>query len=560
MLDISSGQLSPKGKIHKNLGREELVKLALSKEGVKQAANGAIVAYTGKYTGRSPNDRFIVESAGVRDEIDWGSVNPVRNSEGSQRKIFNGVNVPLSEESFEKLYKKITTAINNADEVFVTDSTAGADSEHQLKVRIVSEFAYEALFARHMFRRMSSSFYSTPLTGGDKGEGERSGEREGVENPADFTVLAFPSCHAEPESDGTNSETFVAIHLEKKLVLIGGTKYCGEIKKSIFSVMNYLLPRKNVLPMHCSANMGADGRSALFFGLSGTGKTTLSSDPNRKLIGDDEHGWCERGVFNFEGGCYAKCIKLSAEKEPQIWNAIKAGALLENVVLKDDGEPDYDDASLTENTRAAYPIEYITDFVPEGAGGHPSAIIFLTADAFGVLPPVAKLDELSCQYHFLSGYTSKLAGTERGVGEPKATFSACFGAPFMPLPPQVYANLLAEYIKKYNSEVYLVNTGWFGGAFGSGKRIDLPITRKIVDEILSGNLKNAEWKKDELFNLDVVKSFAGIDDSVWNYAEAWPDQSEYQNKSRELAALFRENFRAKYPNAPEEVLAKGPKI
>ncbi|MBI4084505.1 MAG: phosphoenolpyruvate carboxykinase (ATP), partial [Candidatus Levybacteria bacterium] len=433
---LSTHKITPQGLVHRNLSIETLVSHALRKKEVVPSKTGAVVVYTGKYTGRSPNDKFIVDTPLVHDQIDWGKVN-----------------MPITERYFKKLYKKMSLYLSALDQLYIFDGFAGADEKYKLHVRVVSEYAYQSLFMQHLLRR------PTP-------------DELKAHTPT-FTVLCAPGCVSDPATDGTNSEAFIILNVEKMFVMIGGTKYAGEMKKSIFTVLNYLLPLQGVLPMHSSANIGKDGTSALFFGLSGTGKTTLSADPDRMLIGDDEHGWSENGIFNFEGGCYAKCINLKKTSEPLIWNAIRDGALVENVVLKKDGSFDFTDDSITENTRVGFPIHYIEDTVVSGVGPHPKTAIFLTADAFGVLPPVARLNIDASVYHFLSGYTSKLAGTERGITTPKATFSAYFGAPFMPLKPKVYADLLKKYLKKYKRDVYLINTGWIGGGYGVGKRISI---------------------------------------------------------------------------------------
>lgn len=400
------------GKIYQNSPIDFLIKKSLERKEVVQSKSGALVTYTGKYTGRSPNDRFIVDSPLTHEKINWGKVN-----------------VPISKENYDKLYQKISAFFDSEKEVFVVDAQVGADKKNSLNLRVYCQYAYQAIFATHLFRRLK-------------------------EVPPDFkpdlTIYCAPSVASDPKTDGTNSEAFIALNFDEKTIIIGATKYAGEIKKAVFSYMNYLLPQKNVFPMHCSANIDVEGKTtAIFFGLSGTGKTTLSADPLRRLIGDDEHGWSENGVFNFEGGCYAKCINIKKESEPQIWSAIhQAGSLVENVVLKDDGEFDFESDKFTENTRAVYPLEFINNSVPTGMGTQPKYVIFLTADGTGVLPPVARLNPDQAAYHFLSGYTSKLAGTERGIKEPQPTFSAFFGEPFMPLKPMVYLNLLRDYFFK----------------------------------------------------------------------------------------------------------------
>lgn len=516
---LATHKISPKGMAYRNLPTETLVKHALGKKEVVSSKTGAVVVYTGKYTGRSPNDKFIVDTPLVHDQIDWGKVNK-----------------PISEQHFKKLYRKMTAYLSALDHLYIFDGFAGADEKYKLHVRVVSEYAYQSLFMQHLLRR------PTP--------------EELKEHSPKFTVLCAPGCVADPATDGTNSEAFIILNVEKMFVMIGGTKYAGEMKKSVFTVLNYLLPLQGVLPMHASANIGKDGTSALFFGLSGTGKTTLSADPKRMLIGDDEHGWSENGLFNFEGGCYAKCINLKKGSEPLIWDAIRDGALVENVVLKKDGSFDFTDDSITENTRVGFPIHYIEDTVVSGVGPHPKTVIFLTADAFGVLPPVAKLDLDSAVYHFLSGYTSKLAGTERGVTTPKATFSAYFGAPFMPLKPNVYGGLLKKYLKKYKSKVYLINTGWIGGPYGIGKRISIEDTRKIVTAVLEDNIPNT-YRRDTVFNLSVPTKVPGIKASLITPKSLWKNTKAYDEKAKELATLFTGNFK-KYNDIPRRVVKAGP--
>jgi len=509
-------------KVHRNLSVGKLVETAIKKEGAILTDTGALSINTGKYTGRSPGDRFIVDEPSVHDIIDWGKVN-----------------VPISEDKFERLYNKITEYLKDK-EVFVFDGFVGADPSYRMPIRVINEFASQNLFAQQLFIK------------------PKEGELEGFE--PGFTVIAAPGCHAIPEEDGTNSETFIIINFAKKCVIIGGTKYCGEIKKSIFSVMNYLLPLKGVMPMHCSANIGEKGDVTLFFGLSGTGKTTLSADKGRRLIGDDEHGWTDNGVFNFEGGCYAKCIRLSKENEPQIWNAIKFGTVLENVVVDEEtGVPDYDSELYTENTRAGYPVIYIDNAVEEGIGGHPSTVIFLTADATGVLPPISKLTKEQAMYHFMSGYTSKLAGTERGIVEPTATFSACFGAPFMPMKPQVYAELLGKKIDKHNVSVYLVNTGWSGGSYGVGKRMKLSYTRAMVNAAISGELDKVEYENDPIFKVAVPKECPGVPSDVLNPRNVWADKDEYDKTACKLARDFNANFQ-KFKGVSEEIANAGPEV
>jgi phosphoenolpyruvate carboxykinase (ATP) len=510
------------GVTHYNLPVPKLIEAALErKEGIL-TSSGAFQAYTGKYTGRSPKDKFIVREQSVADHVDWGAVNQ-----------------PISEAQFERLYDKAKKYLSER-ELFVFDGFAGADKTHRLPIRIINEYAWHNLFVRQLFIRPT--------------------EEELKTHKPEFTVLALPGLKADPAVDGTNSETFIVISFEKRTVLIGGTEYAGEMKKSIFSILNYLLPFKGVFPMHCSANVGEKGDVALFFGLSGTGKTTLSADPNRRLIGDDEHGWSESGVFNFEGGCYAKCIGLSQEKEPQIWNAIQYGSVLENVTIDPETRvPDYNDSRITENTRAAYPIDYIPGAVIPGVSGHPEVVIFLTADAFGVLPPISKLTKEQAMYHFLSGYTSKLAGTERGVTEPEATFSTCFGAPFLPLRPNVYAEMLGKKITEHNARVYLVNTGWSGGPYGVGKRMNLSYTRAMVSAALNGTIEQATFTPDPIFNVLCPDSVPGVPSEVLVPRNTWSDKAAYEAKALDLAKRFAKNFE-KFKDVSEEIKQAGPRV
>ncbi|MFC5450010.1 phosphoenolpyruvate carboxykinase (ATP) [Paenibacillus aestuarii] len=508
------------GNISYNLPVSPLVETALErKEGVL-ASSGALRVNTGKYTGRSPKDKFIVQEPSVMDHIDWGAVNQ-----------------PISEIQFERLYQKAQDYMSDKD-LFIFDGYAGADSDYRLPIRIVNEYAWHNLFVRQLFVRPTQEELQT--------------------HRAEFTVIALPGLKADPEVDGTRSETFICISFERKVVLVGGTEYAGEMKKSIFSVLNYLLPFRGVFPMHCSANVGEKDDVALFFGLSGTGKTTLSADPNRRLIGDDEHGWTDQGVYNFEGGCYAKCANLSEEKEPQIWQAIRYGSVLENVVLDPGtGRADYNDTQTTKNTRAAYPIDLIPGAVIPGKAGHPNVIIFLTADAFGVLPPISKLTKEQAMYHFLSGYTSKLAGTERGVTEPEATFSTCFGAPFLPLHPTVYARLLGEKIEKHQVNVYLVNTGWSGGPYGVGKRVNLTFTRAMVTAALNGSIERAKFTVDPIFGVLCPNSVEGVPSNILVPRHTWHDQEAYEKAAWELAERFTRNFE-KFSNMDKEIIAAGP--
>ncbi|WP_057915629.1 phosphoenolpyruvate carboxykinase (ATP) [Peribacillus muralis] len=517
-VDVSNElhQLLTGNNVQTQLSVPQLVEKVLSRNEGVLTSTGAVKAETGKYTGRSPKDKFIVEEASVKDKVDWGSVNR-----------------PISEDVFNKLYNKVVDYLKAKEEIFVFNGFAGADESSRLPIRVVNEYAWHNLFAHTLFIRPN--------------------EEELRGHEAEFTILSAPNFKADPEVDGTASETFIIVSFERRTILIGGTEYAGEMKKSIFSIMNYLLPEAGILPMHCSANVGREGDVALFFGLSGTGKTTLSADTNRKLIGDDEHGWSTNGVFNIEGGCYAKTINLSREKEPQIFDAIRFGAVLENVVVNPDTrKADYDDSSLTENTRAAYQMQAIDNIVNPSIAGHPNTIIFLTADASGVLPPISKLSKEQAMFHFLSGYTSKLAGTERGVTSPEATFSTCFGSPFLPLPAQRYAEMLGDKIDEHSAKVYLVNTGWTGGAYGTGSRMKLAYTRAMVQAALEGELSNIETVKDEIFGLDIPLHVPGVPDEVLQPIKTWADPAAYKQSATDLAAQFRANFK-KFGSVPSEI-------
>ncbi|MQB00438.1 MAG: phosphoenolpyruvate carboxykinase (ATP) [Actinobacteria bacterium] len=510
------------GKIHRNLTAPELVEHAVSRGEAVLADSGALITETGSRTGRSPGDRFFVAHGASKDEIDWGQTNR-----------------PIEPAVFDALMKKAADHLEGRD-LFVVDGYIGADPDHSLRLRIITELAWHALFARQLFRRIEPS-------------------QQEVFEP-DFVVLAAPGYEAVPDRDGTNSEAFIGLDLERRRILIVGTHYAGEMKKSLFTSANYLYPGRDVFPMHCSANVGEDGDVALFFGLSGTGKTTLSADPERRLIGDDEHGWSQSGIFNFEGGCYAKCIHLSRENEPQIWDAIRFGAVVENVVVREDRSVDYDDGALTENTRAAYPLEFIPDFVPEGRAGHARTIIFLTADAFGVLPPISRLSTAAAKYHFLSGFTAKLAGTEAGLGsEPEATFSTCFGAPFLPLPPTVYAEMLGRRMDEHYARVFLVNTGWTGGPFGVGERMSIDHTRAMITAATSGRLDEVETRRDPIFNLDVPVTCPGVPDEVLDPRSTWEDEAAYEGKARELAQMFMKNFE-RFTDAAPDLVKVGPNV
>ncbi|SFA40284.1 phosphoenolpyruvate carboxykinase (ATP) [Anoxybacillus pushchinoensis] len=499
-----------------NLSVPRLVEKVLTRQEGILTSSGAVCATTGKYTGRSPKDKYIVEELSVKHKIDWGTVNQ-----------------PISEEVFDRLYNKVVDYLMTKKEVFVFNGFAGADPAYRLPIQVVNEFAWHNLFAHQLFIRPTAEELKT--------------------HEPQFTIISAPTFKADPAVDGTRSETFIIISFERRTVLIGGTEYAGEMKKSIFSVMNFLLPEQGIFPMHCSANVGQEGDVALFFGLSGTGKTTLSADPSRRLIGDDEHGWSNNGVFNIEGGCYAKCINLSREKEPQIFDAIRFGSVLENVIIDPDTRiPNYDDATLTENTRAAYPLEAMDNIVQPSVAGHPHTIVFLTADAFGVLPPISKLTKEQAMYHFLSGYTSKLAGTERGVTSPEATFSTCFGSPFLPLPATRYAEMLGQKIDAHGVQVFLVNTGWTGGGYGVGERMKLSYTRAMVKAALEGELNNVETVQDPIFGLHIPLHVPGVPDEVLQPKSTWEDKEAYEQKAKQLAAKFRENFK-KFTNVDPRI-------
>ena len=507
---------------HFNLSVPQLYEAAIRRHEAEIADGGPLLAYTGQHTGRSPNDKFIVEEASSKADIAWGDVNK-----------------PISRGHFDGLLKKVQAYLQNR-EAFVVDCHAGADPAFRLNVRVVCENAWHALFARNMFLRPNAAALA--------------------EFDPDFTIIQVPGLQADPAVDGTASECFVLVSFERRLVLIGGTSYAGEIKKSVFSVLNFLLPRQNVLPMHCSANIGPKGDTAIFFGLSGTGKTTLSTDPARELVGDDEHGWSEDGVFNFEGGCYAKVIRLSAKAEPEIYATTQRfGTVLENVAMDPQTRLlDLDSARFTENTRASYPIDFIPNVSDSGQGGLPKNIVMLTADAFGVLPPMPRLTPEQAMYHFLSGYTARVAGTEKGVGsEPKAAFSTCFGAPFMPRHPSVYARMLGEKMARVGANCWLVNTGWSGGAYGVGKRMAIGHTRTLVRAALDGQLDDAEFFTDPHFGLAVPKACQGVPSEVLDPRATWRDKAAYDQTARELTRRFEQNFKQFEPYVGEEIKAAG---
>ncbi len=505
-----------------NLTTGALVERVVTRREGVLAHEGALVVRTGVHTGRAPNDKFIVCCQEDNERIYWGKINK-----------------PMDPAFFDRLYLRLRSYFQGRD-VFVQDTTAAAHPDHRMPIRVITESAWHNLFARNLFIRLKPE----ELPG----------------HVPEFTILHAPGFYAQPDEDGTHSEAFIILNLERRMILIGGTSYAGEIKKSIFTTLNYLLPLKGVLSMHCSANIGQAGDVALFFGLSGTGKTTLSSDPERALIGDDEHGWGDDGVFNFEGGCYAKTIRLDPELEPLIWDATRHfGTILENVTINPNTRRvDFDDDSLTENTRAGYPIGFLENTVPEGRGGHPNNIFFLTADAFGVLPPIARLTPEQAMYYFLSGYTSKLAGTEKGVKEPSATFSACFAAPFLPLHPATYADLLGEKIARHKANVWLINTGWTGGPYGVGQRIRLPYTRAMVRAVLNGGLDGASFRTDPHFGLQVPEQVPDVPSTVLDPRQTWADPAAYEQQVRTLVSKFKDNFVEYTEKVDSKIAAAGP--
>ena len=505
-VSLADQGISTGAEIRANLGTDALVEEALANGEGRLAKDGPLVVETGKHTGRSAKDKFIVRDAETENTVWWGKTN-----------------VPMAPEHFAALKADFMAALADKDKLYVADLFGGSQPEHRVRVRVVNELAWHNLFIRTLLVRPTA------------------GELEGF--APEYTIIDLPSFRADPERHGTRSETVIAVNLSEKLILIGGTKYAGEMKKSVFGILNYLLPAKGVMPMHCSANIGPDGKTAVFFGLSGTGKTTLSADASRTLIGDDEHGWSDTAVFNFEGGCYAKMIRLSPEAEPEIYATTKMhGTVLENVVMDENGELDLDDNSLAENTRGAYPLEFIPNTSEENLGPVPSNVVMLTADAFGVLPPIARLTPDQAMYHFLSGYTAKVAGTEIGVTEPEATFSTCFGAPFMPRHPSIYGNLLKERIAKGGVQCWLLNTGWTGGKYGVGKRMPIKATRALLNAALDGSLNDAEFRKDPNFGFDVPVSVPGVDSAILDPRSTWTDKDEYDRTAEKLVQLFVDNF------------------
>lgn len=511
--------------VYRNLSPAVLTEKALLRGEGQLTNTGALAVFTGKYTGRSPKDKFIVDSEGVHDTIAWGSVN-----------------VPTSRETFNAIKEEMVNYLAGK-EVFIFDGYAGANKTYTRKFRVVNELASQNLFIHQLLIRPTAE------------ELETFGD-------ADFTIIAAPGYKCDPKKFGINSEAAIMIDYEAHMAIIAGSQYSGEIKKTVFSIMNYLMPvEDNILPMHSSANMDPETHeTAVFFGLSGTGKTTLSADPKRMLIGDDEHCWCPDGIFNIEGGCYAKCIDLKEENEPEIYRAIKFGSLCENVVYDPETRvPDYSDGSITENTRVGYPVDYIPNAQIPGIGGIPKVVIFLTADAFGVLPPISKLSKEAAMYHFVTGFTSKLAGTERGITEPQPTFSTLFGEPFMPLNASVYANMLGERIEKYDTKVYLVNTGWTGGAYGTGTRMKLKYTRAMVTAALNGEIEKVEYKHDSVFNLEIPVSCPDVPADILDPRETWADKAAYDEQAKKLAKMFSDNFSKKYPDMPKDIAEAGPK-
>ena len=518
------GILNPSA-VYRNLGVAQLTEAALRRGEGKLSNTGALVVTTGKYTGRSPDDKFIVDTPAIHDDIAWGKVNR-----------------PITKEKYEAIKAKACAYLQGR-EIFIFDGFAGADKKYTQKFRIINELASQNLFIHQLLIRPTQ-------------------EELAVYGDPDYAIIAAPGFKCDPVVDGVHSEAAITIDYEAHEILIVGSQYAGEIKKSVFSTMNYVLTKMNVLPMHCSANMDpVTHETAVFFGLSGTGKTTLSADASRKLIGDDEHGWSPDGVFNIEGGCYAKCIGLKEENEPEIFHAIRFGSLVENVIMDDETrEFDFDSAVLTENTRVGYPVEYISNSAIPGQGGIPKVVIFLTADAFGVLPPISRLSRDAAMYHFVTGFTSKLAGTERGVTEPTPTFSTLFGEPFMPMDPSVYAEMLGQKLDEYGTKVYLVNTGWAGGSASMGaKRMKLSYTRAMVTAALNGSFDHVEFKHHDVFNVDYPTSCPNVPDEMLDARGLWQDKAAYDEMANKLANMFEANFTKKYPHMPENIVNAGPK-
>lgn len=508
---------------HYQLSPEELQEATLEKGQGVETSSGALAVNTGEFTGRSPKDRFIVKDEITKDDVWWSDIN-----------------IPFDPDKFDSLYEKVTDYLSGK-EIYVRDSYAGADEKYRMNIRVINEYPWSNMFAYNMFLRPENSELDT--------------------FKEEWLIVNAPGFEADPEVDGTRQHNFAILNFKKKIALIGGTGYTGEIKKGIFSALNFILPlQKDILPMHCSANVGDNNDTAIFFGLSGTGKTTLSADPSRKLIGDDEHGWTkENKVFNFEGGCYAKVINLTEESEPDIFRAIKPGAILENVILDKNGDVDFEDISITPNTRVSYPIDHIDNIQNPSVGENPKNIFFLTADAFGVLPPISKLTPGQAAYHFISGYTAKVAGTEAGIDEPVPSFSACFGAPFMPLHPTRYAEMLSAKMKENNVNVWLVNTGWTGGPYGIGSRMKLKYTRAMINSALQGDLENVSFEQHPVFGLAMPTECKNVPSEVLNPRSTWQDREAYDQKAKNLAKSFNENFREYEKLANEEIMSGAPK-
>ncbi len=514
-------------KVNYQLSPDQLHSITIKKGQGVEASSGALAVNTGEFTGRSPKDRFIVKDSITEDKVWWGNIN-----------------IPFDSDKFQKLYDKVTDYLSGK-EIYVRDSYACADEKYKLNIRVITEYAWSNLFAYNMFLRPT--------------------EKELKDFNPEWTLICVPTFMADPELDGTRQHNFAILDFTRKIALIGGTGYTGEIKKGIFSALNFIMPVfKNTLPMHCSANVGKDDDTAIFFGLSGTGKTTLSADPSRKLIGDDEHGWTkENTVFNFEGGCYAKVINLTEDQEPDIFHAIKKGAILENVIMNSKGEVDFEDVSITQNTRVSYPIDHINNIQEPSIGSNPKNIFFLTADAFGVLPPISRLNPGQAAYHFISGYTAKVAGTEAGIDEPTPNFSACFGAPFMPLHPTKYAEMLSAKMKETGVNVWLVNTGWTGGSYGVGSRIKLKYTRAMIAAALNGDLdvvNDDTYRTHSVFGLLQPRSCPGVPDEVLSSRQTWNNDEAYYKTAYQLSDSFRENFKKYEEYANEEIMAGAPNL
>ena len=518
---IDSAGINTSGLVYYNLTAAALYEHAIRRGEATLTADGALVAYTGQHTGRSPKDKFVVRDGVVDEHVWWDN------------------NKPMTPAQFDVLHADFLAHAASRD-LFVQDLVGGADERQALPARVITEYAWHSLFIRNLLIRPDADALSSFLP--------------------QLTIIDLPSFKADPERHGTRTETVIAVDLTRLIVLIGGTSYAGEMKKSVFTALNYILPASGVMPMHCSANVGPGGDAAVFFGLSGTGKTTLSADASRTLIGDDEHGWGPDGVFNFEGGCYAKTIRLSADAEPEIFATTRRfGTVLENVVLDADRVPDFDDASLTENTRCAYPLEFIPNASKTGRAGHPRTIIMLTADAFGVMPPIARLSPEQAMYHFLSGYTAKVAGTEKGVTEPEATFSTCFGAPFMPRHPSEYGNLLRSLIADHGSNCWLVNTGWTGGAYGTGQRMPIKVTRRLLSAALDGSINGSSFRTDPNFGFEVPSFVKGIEESILDPRSTWADGAAYDRQAKRLVGMFVDNFAKFESHVDASVLGASPR-